>query len=172
MPKVQNKKAPVEAIDALKEAYARALEQANPKVKSNNVALGKQTDQISVYPHMGSTAMPSLAVDGNTNGDFWKGSVMSTRYEYDPWWWVYLGREHTIQRIVVYNNSRGETRLRGLLVEILLLEKVVWSTSSNKYNYEQIFPVEDIVGDKVRISIPGRTEYLHVAEVEVWNKFY
>ena len=178
LPKVQNKVLPPQAIDALKESYERATSPTVLVEKSLNVALNKETDQISTFPHFRSTASSGLAVDGNTDGEFQRNSVTSTRKETNPWWWVDLGREHTIQKIVFFSRKGYERRSEFFIAEILLEEQVVWTSQPQQgLRSEYTINVPDannagVLGDKVRISLPGKVEYLHIAEVQVWNKFY
>lgn len=82
-----------------------------------NVALNKNATQSSVA--FNGAAM--LAVDGNTDGDYPKGSVSHTELgAADPWWEVDLGRVVDVEEIIVYNrtDSLGQ-RLDGFTLKIL-----------------------------------------------------
>ncbi len=63
-----------------------------------------------------------LAVDGNTDGDYFKSkSVTHTQEEKDPWWEVDLGRDVPVERVVVWNrtDSGVSQRLADFRVEVL-----------------------------------------------------
>ena len=47
----------------------------------------------------------SAAVDGNTDGDYWDGSVSHTNDETNAWWQVDLGGSSMINRITVWNRT-------------------------------------------------------------------
>src|SRR5688500_1782305 len=60
----------------------------------SNVAAGRTAYVQSSSVGWGGT--PDRAVDGNTDGDFWHGSVFHDAYGTDGWWQVDLGQRHTI----------------------------------------------------------------------------
>ena len=67
-----------------------------------NLAFGKQTDQISTY--LGFVS--SRAVDGNSNTDLNVGSsCASTGRAYQPWWRVDLGREEPVSELYIVNRG-------------------------------------------------------------------
>ena len=54
-----------------------------------------------------------LAIDGNTDGDYFKAkSTTHTRSEDDPWWEVDLGAVLPIDSIVLWNRTDGELERR------------------------------------------------------------
>jgi RHS repeat-associated protein len=64
-----------------------------------DLALGKTPTQSSTFYIM----YASLAVDGNTNGDFWGGMTSATAdYGYQDWWQVDLGSSQSIGSIQVW----------------------------------------------------------------------
>jgi RHS repeat-associated protein len=64
-----------------------------------DLALGKTATQSSTFYIM----YASLAVDGNTNGDFWGGMTSATAdYGYQDWWQVDLGSSQSIGKIQVW----------------------------------------------------------------------
>ncbi|MFN0050657.1 MAG: DUF1553 domain-containing protein [Planctomycetales bacterium] len=71
-----------------------------------------------------------LAIDGNTNGDFFAAkSTTHTRQETAPWWEVDLGEEHALERIAVWNRTDGTVgdRLTNFKIRILdASRKGVW----------------------------------------------
>jgi mono/diheme cytochrome c family protein len=91
-----------------------------------NVARQGQASQSST----GHDAPAERAIDGNTDGDFFKAkSTTHTRAEASPWWEVKLQETRPIERIVVWNRTDGGvgTRLANFHVQVLDdARKVVW----------------------------------------------
>ncbi len=88
---------------------------------TNNIAQKGSAKQSSQY----TEAEAKRAIDGNTAGDYAKGSVAHTSgNDTDPWWEVDLLSTQPIHRIVVWNRTDGNTtsRLDGYRV-IALDEK-------------------------------------------------
>jgi sugar lactone lactonase YvrE len=69
-----------------------------------NVALGKTATQSTTLPGY-PTAGAAAAVDGNSDGAFFDGSVTATNLESNPWWQVDLGVSTTISSITVFNRT-------------------------------------------------------------------
>ena len=65
-----------------------------------NLALGMPTNQSST-----ANGSASLAVDGNTDGDFSNNSVTETLHEAQPWWEVDLGNVNAIDSIKIWNRT-------------------------------------------------------------------
>lgn len=93
--------------------------------KGVNLAFKGKAAQSTVA-HSGT---PEKAVDGNTNGDYHKGSVTHSKpNSTDPWWEVDLGKEADIEGVVVYNRDSLGGRLDGFTLKILdAARKVVFS---------------------------------------------
>jgi hypothetical protein len=83
----------------------RALTLAEVEVFSGgeNVARKKKASQSSTMygRHAG------LAIDGNKNNEFKRGSVTHTGNDANGWWSVDLGQETVIEKIVVWNRGNG-----------------------------------------------------------------
>ncbi|HLK62639.1 MAG TPA: discoidin domain-containing protein [Bryobacteraceae bacterium] len=69
-----------------------------------NIAPGKLATQSSSYPGL-PTAGPSSAIDNNTDGNFYDGSVTATSLDNNPWWQVDLGSAATVNSVVVWNRT-------------------------------------------------------------------
>jgi hypothetical protein len=69
-----------------------------------NLALGKIATQSSTFPGY-STAVAASAVDGNTDGNFFDGSVTATNPDMNAWWQVDLGASATVSSVVVWNRT-------------------------------------------------------------------
>ena len=65
-----------------------------------NLSRGKRATQSS-----GTSAPASLAVDGNTDGDFKGGSVSHTDADPDAWLDIDLGEEHAIDTVAIWNRT-------------------------------------------------------------------
>lgn len=84
------------------------------------------------------------AIDGNTDGDFNKGSVTHTEAQDDPWWMVDLKSEQDIGRVVVFN--RGDAvgdRLEGAVIEVLdPKQKAVFTATLTEVKDGSVHPFE------------------------------
>jgi len=100
-----------------------------------NVARKKRAKSSSAL-HGGTAAK---AVDGYTRGIFKQGSVTHSAEETNPWWQVDLGRDFTIDRILVWNRTgTAHERLANHVVRVIdSKKKVVWETM----NPEAPFPM-------------------------------
>jgi hypothetical protein len=72
---------------------------------SGNVAVGKAATQSSTLSGFGTTTVASSAVDGNTDGNFFHGSVSHTNLETNAWWQVDLGASVTVSSVTVWNRT-------------------------------------------------------------------
>ncbi|XP_078575770.1 uncharacterized protein LOC144861669 [Branchiostoma floridae x Branchiostoma japonicum] len=64
-----------------------------------NIAQGKTAFQTSTY----DSWVASLAVDGNTDTNFYAGSCTHTETAGNPSWWVDLGQSYVVDRVVIFN---------------------------------------------------------------------
>jgi hypothetical protein len=106
----------------------RVLSLAEVQVFSGgrNVARKKRAKSSSAL-HGGTAAK---AVDGYTRGIFKQGSVTHSATEANPWWQVDLGRDFTIDRILLWNRTgTAHERLANHVVRVIdSKQKVVWET--------------------------------------------
>ena len=72
-----------------------------PNATPVNIAVGKTTSQSSIHLTYGS----SLAVDGNTNGNYTLGSVTATESDTNAWWQVDLGAVYSLTEIKIWNRT-------------------------------------------------------------------
>jgi hypothetical protein len=93
-----------------------------------NIALKGEATQKSTFADAGA----ARAIDGNTAGEYAKGSVSHTADGDDPWWEVDLKSEQTIDRVVVWNRAELGERLAGFRI-VALNEKrePVWEKTGN-----------------------------------------
>jgi hypothetical protein len=113
----------------------------------------------------------SVAVDGNTNGNFHAGSVAHTRSESGPWWKVDLVGTYEIEEIIIYNRQDCcPDRLQGVLVDIFLDGSVVWSTSPamivNPVLVNNVPP--NVQGDTIKLSLQ-KSEILNFVELQAFG---
>ena len=96
-----------------------------------NVAIKGTASQSSVA----FDGPAKLAIDGNTNGNYFESkSVTHNNQEDDPWWELDLGSDRLIERLAIWNRTDGGdaigSRLRGYKVQILDDKRnVVWQES-------------------------------------------
>jgi hypothetical protein len=132
--------------------------------RAYNLAVGTTASQSSTL----SGAGPWRAIDGNTDGNWWDGSVTHTNYEATPWWQVDLGVSHAIGTVIVYNRTdccserlsdfdvwvgdgTNWTRIGGIIGQAP--PRTVFTTTTP--------------GRLVKVQLRG-TEYLSLAEVQVY----
>ncbi len=69
---------------------------------TTNLAQGKPATQSSTIP---GTPAAAVAVDGNTDGLFFDGSVTATNPDQNAWWQVDLGSSASVSSVVVWNRT-------------------------------------------------------------------
>lgn len=139
----------------------------------NNLALNKTATQSSTY----GGASAARAVDGNTDGAFANGSVSHTNSEAGAWWQVDLGSSKSIGSIDIWNRSDGGTTVQNRLSNYVVKvsdtgtdwDNPKWTSDTFTGSAGYPTPVRvSRTGRYVRIELLG-TNYLHMAEVQVWG---
>jgi hypothetical protein len=146
---------------------------------ATNLALGASTAQSSDYfPSSGSP----VAVDGDTNGSVYGGSLTHTQLEVAPWWQVDLGGPRSICQIKIWNRTDccGE-RLNNFYVFVsdvpfVSTDPTTTAAQGGVSTYYQSIPAGQApamyaisigrVGRHVRIQL-AQADYLSLAEVQV-----
>jgi hypothetical protein len=151
---------------------------------ASNLALGRPAMQSSTLAGYGSTPAAGSAVDGNTDGSFFDGSVTHTNLDNNAWWQVDLGTSATISSVVIYNRTDCcGSRLSDYWVFIsttpfsasdtpaTLQGRVgTWSShQSASPDPSTTIAVPAVQGQYVRIQLSG-ANYLSLAEVQVWGQ--
>ncbi|HXI23940.1 MAG TPA: discoidin domain-containing protein, partial [Pyrinomonadaceae bacterium] len=137
---------------------------------SSNVALNKLATQSSTYGGAGG-AVPGLAVDGNTSGNWWPDySVSSTNADAGAWWQVDLGGTFAIQSVEVWNRTDccGD-RLTNF--DVILRDQNLNDISTVNFPGQAGTPSTISISGAaryVKIKLAG-TNYLSLAEVRVWG---
>ncbi|KAI8773348.1 multiple epidermal growth factor domains 10 [Biomphalaria glabrata] len=81
-----------------------------------NVAFNQHAWQSSRVPEINGSA--DLAVDGNTESNYFRNSCTHTKTESSPSWTLTLQSSYVIQRLIIYNRGDGYSeRLRGFWVK-------------------------------------------------------
>jgi len=141
-----------------------------------DLALNKTATQSSTD----WSAPPERAVDGNTDGNFWNGSVTHTQVQSQAWWHVDLGSVQSIGRIDLWNRTDccgsalsnfyvfvSDQPFTSTDVTTTLNQSGVW----NYYNSGQAGTLTSIpvnrTGRYIRVQLAG-VERLSLAEVQVW----
>ena len=88
----------------LEQADYLSLAEVQVSTSAPNLELGKPAAQSSFLPDY-STSGAGVAVDGNTDGNFFHGSVTSTNLDPQAWWQVDLGTSTSIGSIVIWNRT-------------------------------------------------------------------
>ena len=139
--------------------------------ENENVALLKPTTQSTT----GSGGVSSRAVDGNSSGRWFSGTLTHTNSQSNPWWRVDLQNTYSIYTIKVFNRTDCcSSRLIG--AKLL----VGTTDSNNPDDYEEVatltaasvhtFNLNPILGRYVRVYIPGNNKILTLSEVEVYGE--
>ncbi|XP_030045990.1 uncharacterized protein LOC115460340 [Microcaecilia unicolor] len=147
----------------------QANSDCSPRPSEKNIALTGEATQISVDYN----GFANLAIDGNSNTNYYKGSCSHTSFYLSPWWRLDLKRSWKIGSIVVVN--RGDCcseRLQGAQIRI---------GNSPDNNNPTCGIITDIrlgsstrlcchgmEGRYVSVVMPSRQQWLTICEVEVY----
>lgn len=98
----------------------------------NNIALQGEATQSSTA----SSGPAKLAVDNNTNGDYFAAkSTTHTETSQNPWWEVKLNATHPVDRIIIWNRTDNnlQSRLNNFRVTAMDEDKkVIWEKTVEK----------------------------------------
>ena len=141
-----------------------------------NLAKGKRVSQSSTYQQSNFNGTPDLAVDGNTDGDFFRDGGSHTQSEKNAWWAVDLGANYSLDKIIIWNRTdhgQGQ-RLSNFRVSVkdnsgkVTFERT-YCRGGRYFNPAMIIVLpKNIKGQTVRVMLNG-TNYLQLAEVEVFG---
>lgn len=153
---------------------------------AENLALDKSASQSSEEPKYKDRGWSAdKAVDGNMDGDIWKGSVIYTSAENQPWWQVDLGAVYDFDKISIWNRTDGNG---GSLSDFYIfvsdknvnlahtkMEDMLDDPDVSAYYVAQagtqIDIEEEFSGRFVRIQLKPDNIRLNLAEVEVWTDY-
>jgi hypothetical protein len=150
---------------------------------ASHLAMGKPAAQSSTLSGYGTTSAME-AIDGNTDGSFFHGSVTSTNRDTNAWWQVDLGASKAIGSIVIWNRTDCcPSRLSDYWV---FLSDTPFSPSDTPAtlksragtwsSHQTVVPDPSTTirtvganGRYVRVQLTG-TDYLSLAEVQVFGQ--
>ncbi|MBK6750550.1 MAG: discoidin domain-containing protein [Acidobacteria bacterium] len=144
-----------------------------------NVALRKPAEQSSnIGGGFGPTeGLAALAVDGNTDGNWFGKSVSHTAVgmSANPWWKVDLGADHKVSKIQIWNRtdccSEALTDFR-IWTKTATGEWEEFSLGLKTFKKDQTYPLK-FTGSKraryVMVQITGPSAKLMLAEVKVFG---
>jgi hypothetical protein len=152
-----------------------------PLASGSNLVTGKLATQSSTLPGY-PTAGAAMAADGNTNGNFFDGSVTATNLDNNAWWQVDLGASAAVNTIVVWNRTDCcGSRLNDYWVFVSDTPFLPTDTPSTLQNragtyssHQTTAPNPSAViaagahGRYVRVQLTG-ANYLSLAEVQVFG---
>lgn len=144
-----------------------------------NLAQGRTAIESSTY-YYEDTGAPK-AVDGNTDGNYYAGSMAHTKYEAHPWWRVDLGGVQAIDAVLLWNRTdccgeRGtdfyvfvsDTDFTSNDPAVLANDPNVWSyRNTGQMGTPSVIPVNHH-GRFLRVQLAG-SNYLQLAEVQVYG---
>jgi hypothetical protein len=149
---------------------------------ASNLALGKTATQSSTFPGYASAGAGS-AVDGNTDGSFFDGSVTATNADANAWWQVDLGASVTVNSVVVWNRTDCcGSRLGDYWVFVSNSPFLPTDTPATLQNRPGTFSSHQTLAPNpsttITVGAPGRyvrvqlsgMDYLSLAEVQVFGQ--
>ena len=118
-------------------------------------------------------ATADLAIDGNTDGNYFNGSVSHTLNNYQAWWQVDLNNMHRLESIVLWNRTDNNqwSRLIDFNVSVLdnSLSQVWLQNYAGPFNPSMTIDLPiNIYGQIVKVQLNG-ANFLHLAEVQVFG---
>ena len=155
-----------------------------PLVSTTNLAQAKLATQSSTLAGVGATTVASSAVDGNTDGNFFHGSVSHTGLDANAWWQVDLGAVASISSVAIWNRTDCcWDRLSDYWVFIsstpfsatdtpatLQVRAGTWSSHQTSFPNPSTTIAPNVQGRYVRVQLNG-TNYLSLAELQVFGTF-
>jgi hypothetical protein len=151
---------------------------------STHLAIGRPTSQSSAFADTTGAGGSGAAVDGETDGNFFHGSVTSTNRDINAWWQVDLGASKAIGSIVIWNRTDCcLSRLGDYWVFLsdtpfspgdtpATLQKRAGTWKSHQTgvpNPSATIRTDGAKGRYVRVQLSG-TDYLSLAEVQVFDQ--
>jgi hypothetical protein len=134
-----------------------------------NLALTGTATQSSTNPSFNKEA--SLAIDGDTNGNYGGGSVTVTNNEENPWWQVDLVANKTIDDIKVFNRTDGccKATMSNFTVSVINNSGVeVFTKTFTTFPDPSVIVNAGVIGQIVKIQL-NATGALTLAEVQIFG---
>ncbi|XP_022105252.1 uncharacterized protein LOC110987113 [Acanthaster planci] len=137
--------------------------------------------QISTQTYRHISRGAQLAVDGKTDGEFFRGNTCThTAKHFEPWWKLDLGKSFVVTKVVIFNRAgKFGRRLFGAEVRVggnavtggnrpcgSLVTKAEVAATGNKITREC---AANTRGRFVSVQIRHRAEFLTLCEVQVFG---
>ncbi|CAH1798212.1 unnamed protein product [Owenia fusiformis] len=136
-----------------------------------NVAIGKPSQQSSNNYGL-NKGFSNLAVDGDSDQDWYHGSCTHTRNDFRAWWMVDLQASYLIHSVKVFKSINAvPARLSNFKIEVSS-DSVNWNLCFHQggplqSDWELFYCQASIRGRYVRVQLQG-SNYLTLCEVEVY----
>ncbi|KAM9322257.1 uncharacterized protein KZ484_020455 [Pholidichthys leucotaenia] len=138
-----------------------------------NLALKGKATQSSLYGNW----IAYFAIDGNRATQWSQASCFHTNNDFNPWWRLDLGKTHKVFSVNITNiGNSASGRING--AEIRIGDSLDNNGNNNPRcavistigpGFTEGFGCNGMDGRYINIVIPGRREYLHLCEVEVYG---
>ncbi|KAH9490846.1 hypothetical protein Btru_033540, partial [Bulinus truncatus] len=139
-----------------------------------NVALKQPTNQSSTYDPNKSSSLN--AVDGNTDGNYNRGSCTHTNYnDQSPTWTVSFNETFLVNKFVLYNRAGGDNvRLKGFQLQAFNGTAFsFFSYKDNESEAQNIYTISQLLQEPTsQVQIKGfykEANYLTLCEVEIYG---
>lgn len=140
----------------------------SPGGEDCNLALDGTATQSSLGHPLG---LATKAIDGNTDGTYFNGSVTHTGGEANSWWQVDLGANYVINSVRCFNRTDADAQRASLYEVKIGSDGNTWPVSSFQSSImgsPTVVPFNGVTGRFVRLQLQGANP-LTIAEVEVWG---
>lgn len=135
-----------------------------PPTGGTNLALGKPATQSTT----GWDSPASLAVDGNTDGNWFNGSVTHTNGDPQGWWQVDLGASHRVGKVDVFLMTVCCSSHQNFDVKVST-DGTTWHSFYVPGPVDYVSVPVNLQARYVRVQLRD-TDYLALAEVQVWEQ--
>ncbi|XP_077349868.1 pentraxin fusion protein-like [Lithobates pipiens] len=139
---------------------------------ATNIARSGEASQSSDYPEE-PIGYAKKAIDGVTDTNWFNGFCTQTNPDPSPWWKVDLKQKYKVNVVVVTGRTDG-SMYRMMDAEVRIgnspdNNNPVCGKVTQVSDATTIFCCNGMEGQYVSVVIPGRNEFLHLCEVEVYS---
>ncbi|XP_072000075.1 fucolectin-like [Engystomops pustulosus] len=146
-----------------------------------NLALEGRATMSSIWMdpdiHQSFLGMAINGIDGNTDSNYFHGSCFHTGLDSPAWYRVDLLRTSRISSIIITNRGNFGKRTKG--AEIRIGDSLANNGNDNPRcavvtsiadGETQTYQCNNMVGRYVNIVLTGKTEFLHLCEVQIFGE--
>ncbi|XP_068094285.1 fucolectin-like [Hyperolius riggenbachi] len=145
----------------------------SPQSGAANLARNGAASQSSDYQLGTIIAYANKGIDGNKESNWFKGFCTHTQYDSEPWWKVDLKQKYNVDVVVITARSDCcPERMKGAEVRVGNSpdnKNPVCGKITSTPDVTTTFSCNGMEGQYVSVVIPGRSEFLHLCEVEVYG---